>query len=939
MKIIKRLFSVFIVIGMLVTIIPMTPVNAEATDAKTDISIDFTGLSVAEVSCPGWATTNITTLSDGTKISVYLPGADTATANVVDSENGLLGDVFKLEHTATTSEGKLALGQFAFGAALELGELTGEAEGTDRYAEFMYTGKLGTSYTGMIMRVCSSTEKGRNDYHTEINLKADGKITVNGDNEVQSSATDNSSDFHTVRVQINLSTKTVTKVWVDDTETHSTALSFSASDGVDKIGLLRIAAGKNTTAGAVYIDDVNVITYTSDDGASPVSTHRAALGSKIEELSANESSAVQTAVATALAVYKNPLSADSEVQAQITALTSILEPKSQLAADFEGGDDASNGEYGTGLKSKKVTAGTPYTGTFASAALVTDSGAGDIMEAAFDISTSGIDASGEKVVVSFSDGETEEKLAQKIVFDGADNTIKAVYEGDAEKVVGKFVPNENTRIRLVNYINKVPIENKDRSKQFGIYVDGNNSANNQYFINSDIAEIDTMKVLVEGGGEALLDNVEVWTYNGTANAPSNKDLLLHEIRCAENTLKGNITDADKASINAALDAAKTEYLSNASTAATVNAACEALFAVYAAAYTKGESFAVKSVNLEDSNGAATNKLTAGGKIASVTVERKDDFGVAPMVITAIYDGDVLVAADVDTETKANGDNTVTVDLACPEDAAAPEYKVFVFGSSDISPLADNVAKKAGRTIFIAGDSLVESYNHETRTEGEESYTDYPQDGWGKYIAENFDNTKITVNNLATRGYTTKNFWRAPGHMETVYKNAKQGDYLLVSFMANDMKSMTVDEYEQYLRAFYTFAKDNGIKLVFVASTPRIKDFAEGTWSYSYGDWRTAMLSFATATGTPLVDAYDLVVDYQTDNDKIYESLKREMYLFGLKETFGLTEEELESFYNQNAAAEAGTDETHLNANGAKMVGGWISKGLMDIIPELKLYSK
>lgn len=84
-------------------------------------------------------------------------------------------------------------------------------------------------------------------------------------------------------------------------------------------------------------------------------------------------------------------------------------------------------------------------------------------------------------------------------------------------------------------------------------------------------------------------------------------------------------------------------------------------------------------------------------------------------------------------------------------------------------------RKEKPTLYIIGDSTVRNGDG-TGKNG--------QWGWGNFIASYLDTTRITVKNLAIGGRSSRTFINE-GRWESIVKDLKKGDYVLMQFGHND----------------------------------------------------------------------------------------------------------------------------------------------------------
>ena len=77
------------------------------------------------------------------------------------------------------------------------------------------------------------------------------------------------------------------------------------------------------------------------------------------------------------------------------------------------------------------------------------------------------------------------------------------------------------------------------------------------------------------------------------------------------------------------------------------------------------------------------------------------------------------------------------------------------------------------SIFLAGDSLVQSYEDDEFI-----------GGWGQYLSCFFDRDKVNVKNFAKGGRSSRSFINE-GRLENIMKEISKGDYLFIEFCHND----------------------------------------------------------------------------------------------------------------------------------------------------------
>ncbi len=162
-------------------------------------------------------------------------------------------------------------------------------------------------------------------------------------------------------------------------------------------------------------------------------------------------------------------------------------------------------------------------------------------------------------------------------------------------------------------------------------------------------------------------------------------------------------------------------------------------------------------------------------------------------------------------------------------------------------------QKEKPTIYLIGDSTVRNNNGEQR-------------GWGAYLQEFFDSTKIKVSNQAMAGRSTRTFIKE-GRWDRILSALKKGDFVFMKFGHNegsrpdtsravyrgvlkgtgeDSVQLTwrdgtienVHTYGWYIRKFIRDARAKGATPIVLSMIPR-NEFREGKVlraSNDYGKW-------------------------------------------------------------------------------------------------------
>jgi lysophospholipase L1-like esterase len=237
------------------------------------------------------------------------------------------------------------------------------------------------------------------------------------------------------------------------------------------------------------------------------------------------------------------------------------------------------------------------------------------------------------------------------------------------------------------------------------------------------------------------------------------------------------------------------------------------------------------------------------------------------------------------------------------------------------PLAQHLKTNTSETVnvYLAGDSIVQSYADTS------SPTD--QAGWGQMLQQQY-NSNVIIHNHAVGGRTARRFIDE-GRLNTIWGEAKRGDYLLVQFGTNDshrtatytINGQTIPYYlepqtdfKRYLSQYVTGARSRGINLAFVTPTPRNSAYCTG--SNGTAAWAQAMREFAAAEAIPLIDLNQKTVKHLTG---ICPAPKPENFFLG--------------------RSDGSVDGTHFQENGARILARFVADGIGEAGMPLNNYRK
>ncbi len=223
----------------------------------------------------------------------------------------------------------------------------------------------------------------------------------------------------------------------------------------------------------------------------------------------------------------------------------------------------------------------------------------------------------------------------------------------------------------------------------------------------------------------------------------------------------------------------------------------------------------------------------------------------------------------------------------------------------------DIGKVKGTRIFVVGDSTLSAFH--------DPYY-YPRYGYGTKLQDYLDSKKATVVNLAMSGRSSKSFLTEANY-QTLVKNIKKGDYLIIGFGHNDEKNESgrytnpngsKDEAGSFKNSLYVnyvkLAQDK--KATPILCTPIVRRAPgkkyEGSvvhvtkdgQGFPGGDYPKAIRELGQETGTLVVDLTQITKDR-------YEKLA--------------DDKETAKFHAQLTFKAASTDNTHLNTYGASVI--------------------
>ena len=187
-------------------------------------------------------------------------------------------------------------------------------------------------------------------------------------------------------------------------------------------------------------------------------------------------------------------------------------------------------------------------------------------------------------------------------------------------------------------------------------------------------------------------------------------------------------------------------------------------------------------------------------------------------ILAVYKDNRLEYVDITDEqeiaSKTSGEEFAGLSYAIPAEGNY-SVKAMIWDMNTMYPY-DNAVDSSDKdaNLFVLSDSVYANY-------AEDAHND--EGGIGMYIASYLDD-HITVYNEAHGGASTRSYMKAYFN-EDILAVAEEGDYMLVSFGINDGSASKPErytseaDYKKFLGIYVNAARDRGINVFFVTSTP------------------------------------------------------------------------------------------------------------------------
>jgi len=212
------------------------------------------------------------------------------------------------------------------------------------------------------------------------------------------------------------------------------------------------------------------------------------------------------------------------------------------------------------------------------------------------------------------------------------------------------------------------------------------------------------------------------------------------------------------------------------------------------------------------------------------------------------------------------------------------------------------------TIFLAGDSTMAKKLPEKR----------PETGWGEMLGEYFQDSKVTVDNRAQNGRSTRTFI-SERRWQAIVDALRPGDYVFIQFGHNDESKEKVDRYtppadfRNNLIKFVSEARAKKATPVLLTPVMRRKFDKEGKLQDTHGEYPDIVRSVAAEYKVALID--------------MHRSSAAVIAKYGAEESRKLF---LQLKPNENPNYPNGIeDNTHFNPLGARVMAGLAAKGIRE----------
>lgn len=305
----KKLFNKSIAMLMALSMLLGT-VSAMSVFAQNNANYakaDFDNATVAEGAYEGMTFAH--EISKGNK---------NGTPSLAKSDVPYYGTMLKFDQVASTASSD-NLQFMAF--TLDEGIVIGENAPENSYAEFSADVKLQNKKTGINFEI-RNKEQAATAYIYRLNIRANGDLYSNNISNGVAAPSGTNAEFNNLRFRIDLKNKTVVGIYVDDVllvDLSEAPIALN-SGTYETLDVFKICIGSKDKTDTLYIDNVNVVTYTSEDGTSKVA-NKTALRAKLAEFAGvGLIGSAKVTFDNAVALAKNPAATQAEVDDAVAAL-------------------------------------------------------------------------------------------------------------------------------------------------------------------------------------------------------------------------------------------------------------------------------------------------------------------------------------------------------------------------------------------------------------------------------------------------------------------------------------------------------------------------------------------------------------------------------------------------------------------------------------------
>lgn len=216
-------------------------------------------------------------------------------------------------------------------------------------------------------------------------------------------------------------------------------------------------------------------------------------------------------------------------------------------------------------------------------------------------------------------------------------------------------------------------------------------------------------------------------------------------------------------------------------------------------------------------------------------------------------------------------------------------------------------------IFMAGDSTMadkDLYRSVTDSiTGDTIYDIWPERGWGMLLPE-FFNENVKIDNRAKNGRSTRTFIEE-GLWDSLIKDVKPGDYVVIQFGHNDESLNKPDrytppaDYQRNLQRFIDEVREKGATPILCTPVVRRKFDEQGNLVDTHGEYPDLVREVAKKNNVILIDMYNKTYDLLTEAG---EEKSKELFMHIPK---GYTK----------VLPDGLVDNTHYVEKGARIVAG------------------